>query len=240
MSKIWARTVAIAAVVILCACSAARRTERAAPTSAEAPTRVSARDFLYAAQNEEPGYGLYSYILLANAAPNGSVQLERNRAALAVYLTSLREKSEFQGRIDPANINLTYLPERAKVTGDPTEPDSHLTLYDYARAEVYLRKVQQRHGDGPILVSTVTPLSSPAPIDPQKLIFQDLSSIPPKMVRLWMENFLAQAEQEQFWVRRSRAEFILNLRTFIARGGDETTNMASALASILWMGDKAN
>ncbi len=225
----------VSLAVLLSACSAPAPTKS---VSRSAPPRVSARDFLYAAQNEGAGYGLYSYVLLANPAAPASMQLDRNRAAVLVFLTSLREKNEFQGQIDPANINLTYLPERAKVIDKSEDVDSHLAVYDYARADVYLRKLQRRHGEGPILVSTLSPLSRPEAVDADKIIFQDLSAIPPKMVRLWIENFLAQAEQEQFWVRRSRQEFILNLRTFIAHGGDETTHMGTALASIVWMGDR--
>jgi len=87
--------------------------------------------------------------------------------------------------------------------------------YDYARAEALLSLFATPHTGGPYIVSARQPLSGTGELPPQYL-YQDLSSVPPQLVPLWVTLFMVQARDEEFWRTRTKDEFVLRLRTVIA------------------------
>jgi hypothetical protein len=87
--------------------------------------------------------------------------------------------------------------------------------YDYARAAALLSLFAAPHMGGPYIVSATQPLSGAGKL-PSQYLYQDLSSVPPELTPLWIKLFMAQAREEEFWRTRTKDEFVLRLRTFIA------------------------
>lgn len=203
------------------------------------PGRAAGRDFLYT--DEVAGFGLYSYVLVPHRPEPASPHYRRCIAIIEAFLKIPEAGELLRYRVKQSDINVTYLPlsSRVSASGDPgARAEKYLAGYDYTRAETLLTRTRQRFYDGPYLVSSLTPLSADTPPDPEKMIFQDLSGVPPKVVALWMESFLNQAAQERFWETNSRDDFLKGLRTFIAAGGEQVTDATSALASIIWIGGR--
>ena len=88
--------------------------------------------------------------------------------------------------------------------------------YDYGRAETLLAHFPGPHMVGPYIVSVTRPLSKADSL-PQHYLYQDLSSVPPELSVLWVKEFMAQAQEEEFWKNRTKDQFILGLRTAIAQ-----------------------
>jgi len=86
--------------------------------------------------------------------------------------------------------------------------------YDYARAQGLLALLPNSHMEGPYIVSVAEPLSRARAL-PTQYLYQDLSSVPPELTRLWVKEFMAQAQENEFWKTRSKDQFVLRLRTAI-------------------------
>jgi len=105
--------------------------------------------------------------------------------------------------------------------------------YDFARAQVFLQRLSGPHADGPYIVSTPQPLSQYSRL-PDERLYQDLSTVPPRLVRLWIREFILQARQERFWVVRGREQFVIRLRTTLGQGADVLPEVDSAIRRITW------
>jgi len=86
--------------------------------------------------------------------------------------------------------------------------------YDYSRAQKLLSILPQAHMEGPYIISTMKPLDKTQTL-PAEYLYQDLSSVPPELINLWLREFMAQAQEKEFWKTRSREQFVLRLRTTI-------------------------
>jgi hypothetical protein len=86
--------------------------------------------------------------------------------------------------------------------------------YDYARAQGMLALLPDSHMEGPYIISVAEPLSRTRAL-PTQYLYQDLSSVPPELTRLWVKEFMAQAQENEFWKTRSKDQFVLRLRTAI-------------------------
>jgi hypothetical protein len=86
--------------------------------------------------------------------------------------------------------------------------------YDYARAQGLLALLPDSHMEGPYIISVAEPLSKTTAL-PMQYLYQDLSSVPPDLTRLWVKEFIAQAQENEFWKTRSKDQFVLRLRTAI-------------------------
>ncbi|PWT98437.1 MAG: hypothetical protein C5B51_29295 [Terriglobia bacterium] len=200
------------------------------PPAERPPNRVTSRALLLQGENEEPGYGLYSYLVFGlRPARSDTPRYARYIKALEAYL-ELEEASSVRRYVPQDAINVTYLPVRDSA---PTTPAALLETYDYSRAQRLLALTTGESPDGPFLISARQPLSRAAAL-PAEHIFQDLSTVPPDLVRLWVKHFIEQAAQERFWESKSRDEFILGVRTYIARGGNEVGSLSAAFASVIW------
>jgi hypothetical protein len=100
--------------------------------------------------------------------------------------------------------------------------------YDYARAQVLLSRFTTPHLDGPYVISATQPLSS-ALTPPDHYLYQDLSSVPPELVPLWIKEFMVQAQEPEFWKARTKDQFILRLRTAIAVAGQQLPDLSQAV-----------
>jgi len=182
----------------------------------EAPaTRTTGRAFLVAGAKEDAGYGLYSYLLFG-APPTDSTRA-RYLKAIQAYLTLMQTINDLRSYRPANKLNITYIPVKARPADSPTA-DWLLANYDYTRARILLDLLSPTYQTGPYFVSALTPLSG-LPAMPHDHLFQNLSLAPtePKdLVTWWVQAFLNQAAQEQFWQPQTGEMLTLKLRTMIS------------------------
>ena len=167
--------------------------------------------FLLAGQQETPGYGLYSYLLLG-AAPDESTQ-DRYLRTLDSYLRKMPHLTRLEQYLSPDQLNATYLP----LTIPPGRELSARWLldhYDFARARVVLRQLPGNLRRGPYFVSALRPLGKPSQ-DVREYLLQDLSTVPPHLIDSWVVEFLNQSAQERFWRVSTVEQLSLKIRTII-------------------------
>ncbi len=102
--------------------------------------------------------------------------------------------------------------------------------YDYARAQGLLALLPDSHMEGPYIISVAEPLSRTRAL-PAQYLYQDLSSVPPELIRLWVKEFMAQAQENEFWKTRSKDQFVLRLRTAIGVASQQIPDFGK---SITW------
>ena len=100
--------------------------------------------------------------------------------------------------------------------------------YDYPRAQKLLSALPETHMEGPYVISVAQPLGK-TPTLPAEYLYQDLSSVPPELIGLWFREFMAQAQEQQFWKTRSKEQFVLRLRTAIGIVGQQIPDVGSRL-----------
>ena len=195
------------------------------------PQRITSRHFLVGGSQEDGGYGLYSYVLLGSRPTDAT--RERVIALVREYL-ALPEAAELNQSVPKRQLNVTYLPLVKQPRA--VEPDSVLHAYDYVRAQVLLAKVPMGpYVEGPYLISCEVPLTTSAIISGHYL-YQDLSSVPPSVMVLWIREFMKQSSQKDYWRRRNGPHAALQLRAVIASlavGVDPTKKSLKAWQGIL-------
>jgi hypothetical protein len=182
------------------------------PQSPAAYGYATWRALLVRGQPQRPGFGLYSYMLLGGP-PDGEAK-ERFLAFVKAYLDLIADVKGLESSQSPAALNITYLP----VDSDPPENvDANWVLahYDYSRARQILTSVHTARGRGPFIVSALKPLDGSFVIPTPNLI-EDLTSKPAGVVEFWVNQFLVQTTQQQFWQSSSLRSVALSLRTAIA------------------------
>jgi hypothetical protein len=191
--------------------------------------RETVRAFLIGEQPEAKGYGLYSYFLFG--APPTEATRERYLNLITAYLESIPPVGSFKGSLERWELNIAYLPLKDSLplefskgcsqlpcgTGNVAFAQWVLDHYNYARARVLLRAVPTggTHRNGPYIVSSLKPLSMTPTLSPPYL-YQDLSSVPPRVVLLWVKEFLDQTAQQSFEDSRKVQQVALKLRQSIA------------------------
>ncbi len=188
-----------------------------------APARETGSALLAPGSREAEGYGLYSYLLLG-APPAGGAR-ERSVKAIEAFWTVVPDVRALEQYVPRAELNVAYVPVKAPAAG-AVGAEWILDNYDYARARSLLRHLPGANRDGPYLVSTLGPLAGgPA----NRVLFQDLSSVPPHLAASWVKEFLNQAAQERFWDERSGARLALKLRVTVAILGEGLPEVKKAL-----------
>jgi len=211
--------------------------------------RETGRSLLLPKQGETQGFGLYSYLLFRDHAWKGNPRLkELYLASIEGYLNEISTIEELRRNKPKQDLNIIYLPVTAKLEGQPQTPQWLLGHYDFARAgrllDLFGKDAQIA---GPYIVSTQKPLSSyHRPENPLGLyLWQDLTSVEPTIVSLWVAEFKSQASTKNFWESNNRDNAILSLRNAIAKGANQlaitgmaSSMVASALQKLIWHGDK--
>ncbi|HZT32046.1 MAG TPA: carboxypeptidase-like regulatory domain-containing protein [Bryobacteraceae bacterium] len=187
--------------------------------------RLTGRAFLLQAKPETPGYGLYSYILLG-AGPSEATRA-RYLATFQACLEVISDVRDFEAaNIPRARLNITYLPVKQSPPQSVPAAAWVLGHYDLARSEGLLLNVPGGpHNAGPYIVSTLGPLSSARP---DKYLYQDLSAVPEALIPAWIQQFLAQAGQAQYWQPRALSQMVLTLRTKIEVAGLALPNVVKS------------
>ncbi|MDH3221966.1 MAG: hypothetical protein OEO19_20740, partial [Gammaproteobacteria bacterium] len=87
-------------------------------------------------------------------------------------------------------LHILHVPQNCKLSFTENEEEKLLDCYDYRGAQKLLRK-SGINGSGIYLVSYPLPLRSAVQASKETgLEIQDLSSIPPHLLELWVEEFL--------------------------------------------------
>lgn len=200
-----------------------------APTIPEPPPRPqiqnTGRKLLLSGDNEQSGYGLYSYLLWWSNPPaqDRTRYLRVISAFLTIQKASVVEGTEkavdSQGRavapvetVKPQNLNLAYIP----VTAQPPEQltaDWVLNNYDENRARLLLGRLPNNLHRGPYIVSVLHPLKTTLSSS-DHFLFQNLSSptITDDLAYAWVQQFQSQALQEAFWKPSMMTSFVLTMR----------------------------
>lgn len=191
--------------------------------------RHTGRDLLFPLEIERKGHPLYSYLLFSGASRGDRDDRARFTSAIEAYVGQVRTREALEkSGAARASINIFYVPlqEIFEDTSpasmrlhfaqrSPGEQIEILTrLYDHARAEVLMGHLRLR-GNGPFIVSVLRPLSGSVDQDAAFLV-QDLSSVPPKLVGLWIDEFKRQVVQEATDSPERLRRFALALRTKIS------------------------
>lgn len=182
------------------------------------------RSFLLPDQEEAKGYGLYSYLLLGKESTPKESTYQRYLNAVIEYLkfpdVKQLEKCGFKSK----ELNITYLPLEIqpdqKILGELKDRNYEkyqdvakwiLKHYHYARARALLRTLPQNHQAGPYIISFLEPLGKNALAPPY--LFQNLSTVPPDIVNMWVNYFLYQTSKERFWDEETGKRVMLNVRS---------------------------
>lgn len=222
------------------------KTQQAPPPPAPPPPHPAARNggghktgraFLPTGQNEESGYGLYSYLLFGTQPTEGT--RERYLAAIRAYVETIETVEKLRTQFSKRELNITYLPVTEEPASDKPPAEWLLDHYDFARAIKLLGAFPQAGGLGPYLFSTLEPASRLAAENKNvacPCLFQNLTTVEPSIMVLWIHEFKKQAEQEEFWRQDTRETAMLKLRNAIALGAsalDATKKSAEEWTSLL-------
>jgi len=222
----------------------------------EPPTsysRSTAREFLFDSAKEEPGFGLYSYLLFAEQ-PDDNSKL-RYLPILKEFLRLNRVEDQREWTLDKMRLNITYIPlrDKAKKSAETATADQLITPdnYNYARSKSLLDnlpgdQLKRVRPYGIYLVSVLRPLSLSPVNDRERILVEDLTSVPPEVAAVWIEHFKVQAAQADFWEEDSLEKFGLGLRTVIAEAAVAVDPSKRALSDwqdilaslIFWKGKK--
>lgn len=217
----------------------------AAPVPSVNGHLLSARDFLISGRTENSSYPLYSYLLFNREDLEGSVY-QRRVAAIQGYLALLAPVAEVSTDIAQEDINIFYLPLKAALPDvDPVVLEAYLTSmdqnqlakhildnYDFSHARVLLHRAGLE-GDGPFIVTISRPLSKNNIKPDEKVITQDLSHVPPELVKLWVQQFKYEAARWRSGESSTLRKFALNLRTEISVLAEAFRITNEAVAAII-------
>jgi hypothetical protein len=185
------------------------------PTSSQSNPLRSCISFLASGQDEEAGFGLYSYVLLRR--PASDADKRRNLLAVQSLIMRIPPVKAFlrQGVVKP-NLNVTYIPLRQGASGEP-EPQWVVDNYDYDRSGVLLTLIGLDSGPGPYIISVLRPLAG-GQVAPEHCLRQDMSSVPARLdlMTAWISTFTQRAAQKYFWNDDALSHLRLELRTDIA------------------------
>ncbi len=208
--------------------------------------RYTGRSLLFPGEEERPGHPLYSYLLYTGAGEGDREERQRFRAAIEAFVGQVRSAEELEeAGAARKEINIFYAPMRAyfaETTPDnlrlhfaQRSPEEQVTLllehYDQARADV-LKGRLQLSGNGPYIVSVLRPLTREAVRHDEAFLVQDLSSVPPDLVALWVDEFKRQVVQEATETPEHLRRLALNLRTRIAVLAEAFAITKSAVAEM--------
>ena len=185
---------------------------------------------------EAPGFGLYSYILVASR-PQSAAERQWMDALLAAFLAY--PDAETMTRLlhgSRSALNATYLPVTRPLPDDFDQRDDKLAVlrnrYDHERANALLLRLHAL-ASGPLatangawIISCLRPLSDVD--DPGCTLGQELTGVPERLVGPWVKRFLAVTSQPHRYGAGMMGDLALDLRLAIAQLGDGLPNVAGA------------
>lgn len=182
-----------------------------------------ARNYLEKGADEEEGFGLYSYILFSQR-PDKDDSI-KYAELINTYINKIPVLNELIEYIDDSSINVVYYPtiEAPEFILDTLSREQSIDWlienYDYARALAYLKKIDADLREGPYIISYKIPLSK-AGVVKENYLLQDFSKVHYKVVSLWVDEFLKQSSQIEYWNEEQLNDFGNDLRNAIAHGAE--------------------
>jgi hypothetical protein len=178
---------------------------------------VTGRYLLHTGTAEEPGFGLYSYLLFGESVSPSN--RDRYLAILRQVIVGISSLADIlANRPDLKQVNVLYIPVRSALAeqgqSEAALAGLILDIYDFARARLLLASLDAQYQKGPYFVSRLTPILQGKEVG-RPYLFQDLSQADPALASAWVEYFLRQAAQKRPWNERSVAQFALNFRNQI-------------------------
>ena len=181
------------------------------PAGAEEPVRrgdiVPARSYLLSGNAEEPGYGLYSYVLLPHP-PLGTEQLTRYTTLAEAYHAVIQPVGDFLDMgYDKRNLGITYWllgeVDRREIPRHEEKADWSFFIhaYDYARAQAMLVGLDMLGKPGPFIIAATSPIRPLAsqPLDRQQLLVFDLSRINEEEFVSMLQLYEEKASHPKAW-----------------------------------------
>jgi len=173
--------------------------------------RVTGRYLLPTGASEEPGFGLYSYLLFGEN--ENSQNRQRYLAVLRQVIAEISGLDEIlANKPDLKRVNVLYIPVRTAMEG--AEAEMILRNYDYARAKLLLASIDDRYLKGPYFVSRLLPVQQGKEVG-RPYLFQDLSRADPSLALDWVSRFLRQAAREDPWNEDRVEKFAFSFRNEI-------------------------
>lgn len=177
----------------------------------------TARHYLLRNNTEGPGFGLYSYLLLSAK----SQYEEETKRHLKILEVSLRVMSSAEEHLSwhrrPSELHVTHIPVTELPNGKVDDPDfakKVLAVYDFARAQALLDKLEKTYNQGPYLISVRTPLTSKT-TPHQAYFIQDFTGVAPELVMRAVEFFIFSTAQERTWTEQSMRSLSFKMRNLI-------------------------
>jgi hypothetical protein len=213
----------LVAIASGCDMRGSRDTTSAKASSASALVRLQGRAYLEPGEQEQPGFGLYSYLLFGSPANDHT--RDRYLEAIKAWLEVIEDVDH--GVLDPQSYNVTYVPIKNK---PPPKPTAQWVLdnYDFARAARILRSVPGDHLHGPYIISHRYPVRGDSLLTEQYL-YQDMSFVEPRIVLPWIKLFLAQSSAPRYWEADQIDLWVLRLRNGIAIAAITLPDVAESL-----------
>ena len=196
---------------------------------------IQARRFLLPNEREEPGYGLYNYLLFSTPPQNEEEQARYVKAVESCLLVMQDIDEYLKRHRRPSELNATHLPvtKVPKFSQSPAEWAQHvLAVYDYASAQALLNKLDKTYQRGPYLISVLKHLSEHSTAMPVYLV-QDLAGVVPDLASNWVRLFNYLTAQQRGWTDQSLRRFGFTMRNLIAVAGKVTPEVATALRTMI-------
>lgn len=169
---IWARRVFLLIAIAPIVFSHCGSLQQQKPAEQSKEIKITCRNYLLQDTIEAKGYGLYSYVLFSRKSTDAK-ESQRYLMVHRAFRTLHRQKDLAyalrDSLITAQNLNMTYWPLQiasgdSLYTMDKLEelPDSSeffVERYDFARADLIVKKYKDLKSRGPFLVSSFYPLS---------------------------------------------------------------------------------
>jgi hypothetical protein len=180
---------------------------------------VTTHHILEPEEQEESGYGLYSYIIFPKHPTQ--VRYEAYRRLIREYLLLWDDVRNYR-HTSKKHLNITYLPASSKCcysTGLPREA-WYIENYDYERAIRLLQSIEQSPSSGPYIVASPIPLTR-ANKKPVLVFCQDLNGVPGNLMALYLRRFEDAVEDQRRGASQVAVNVALRVRTVISQLAEE-------------------
>lgn len=193
----------------------------------------SAKRYLLPGESEEPGYGLYSYLLFS-APPQDDEMKARYLKTIEACLLILQDMDEYLKRhVRPSRLNATYIPLKTAAKPGNSNAESAanvLAVYDYTTAQILLGELDKSYSQGPYLISVLKPLSE---TQTPTYLFEELTGVVPELASDRIKFFSYLAAQQRSWSEETLERFTLKLRNLIAVGGKVAPDTLRGLSRMI-------
>lgn len=176
---------------------------------------------------EKAGFGLYSYVLF------GSKPDERSRPRYLAAIKACRDLQVADGAksFPDSQLNILYLLlMRSSASG--ADDGAVMEFYDYDRAAKILSYVKAGLTNGPYLVSSRGRAIADGRLSGPILV-QDLSTVPPYLVREWVEKFRKRAASGRFDDDSTIEAVALNMRTWLGIAAEQLPEVKKQLGLLI-------